>query len=72
MRVQWIVFNQAGFDAAAKFYPEADPKDFEVIFEGNVIDKYQTFWGTPKFIVELPDGVLTSVSMCKCKVVKEG
>ena len=73
MRVKWIEFNEAGYKAASDMYPSSvNPKDFETTFEGDVIDKYHTFWGTPKFVVALPDGRITSVNMTECRVIKDG
>ncbi len=69
MVVQWTEFDALAYDVASKTYPEANPKDFEKTFEGTVIDKYHTFWGTPKFVVALADGEITTVTMDKCKIV---
>ena len=72
MRVRWIEFNQEGYRIACETYPaDADSRDFEPAFEGEVVDKYHTFWGTPKFVVALPDGSITNVTMMDCKIVKE-
>lgn len=70
MKVQWTEFNQLGYQFASEAYPEANPKDFECTFEGDVIDKYHTFWGTPKFVVVKPSGEITTVAMTKCRVLE--
>ena len=72
MRVRWTEFNQEGYRIACETYPaDADPRDFEHTFEGEVVDKYHTFWGTPKFVVALPDGSIKNVTMMDCKIVEE-
>lgn len=71
MRVKWTEFNQEGYRTAFEMYPETDPKIFEHTYEGEVVDKYHTFWGTPKFVVALPDGSITTVTMMDCRVVEE-
>lgn len=40
--------------------------------EGDVVFRYRSFWGTPKFIVAIDDGSLKSVAMEKCHIVKKG
>lgn len=70
MKVQWTVFDHEGYRIAHETYSEADPKDFEHTYEGEVIDKYQTFWAKPKFIVALPDGCITTVPMTDCIIVQ--
>lgn len=73
MRVQWTEFNAPAYRYALDHYPEqANPKDFEKNLEGNVIDQFQTFWGTPKFVVALNDGSITTVKMTDCKIVDYG
>jgi hypothetical protein len=71
MRVKWTEFNQEGYRIARESYPEANPRDFEHAYEGEVVDKYHTFWGTPKFVVALPDGSITTVTMRDCRIVEE-
>lgn len=73
MRVTWTEFNDAAYRYALDNYPEqANPKDFEREFTGDVIDQFQTFWGTPKFVVALKDGSITTVRMTDCKIVDYG
>lgn len=55
---------------ALETYPEANPKDFEHTYEGDVIDKYHTFWGIPKFVVAKPNGEITTVTMTDCRVLE--
>lgn len=70
MIVQWTEFDALGFSVAKENYPDnADPKDFDTLFEGKVLDKYHTFWGTPKFVVALADGEIRTVPMEKCRIV---
>lgn len=69
MRVKWVVFDHEGYRIAHETYPEANVKDFEHTYEGEVLGKYQTFWGKPKFIVALPDGCISTVSMVDCQIV---
>lgn len=70
IKVQWTEFNQIAYRLALETYPEANPKDFEHTYEGNVIDKYHTFWGTPKFVVVKPNGEITTVTMTDCRVLE--
>lgn len=52
--------------------PEQDrPKCFDIEYEGEVIDKYHSFLGIPKFVVALEDGSITTVSMTRCHIVKQ-
>ncbi len=71
MKVQWTVFDHQGYRIAYETYSEADVKDYEQIYEGEVLDRYQTFWGTPKFVVALPDGSITTVAMTDCRIVQK-
>ena len=72
MTVTWTEFNGMAFEEAQRTDAMANPKDYETQFTGEVIDKYHTFWGTPKFIVALENGSLVSVPMTKCRIVKDG
>lgn len=71
MIVQWTEYDAFGYHIASETYPEANPKDFEREFRGKVLDKYQTFWGTPKFVVALQNGEIKTVRMSACKIVEE-
>ena len=53
------------------YHVSANPKEFEKVFTGVVIEKYVTFWGTPKFVVALPTGEIRSVPMTDCRIVIE-
>lgn len=71
MKVKWTEVIPTEFNSAFADIPEEiRPKTIDVEYEGEVIDKYHTFWGTPKFVVALFDGSITSVSMLKCTIVK--
>lgn len=71
-RVTWNEFDRYGYDSANELYHgSANPKEFEKVFTGVVIEKYVTFWGTPKFVVALPTGEIRSVPMTDCRIVIE-
>ena len=71
MKVQCTEFNSLAYNAAKESCGDfVNPRDYETTYTDTVIDKYHTFFGTPKFIVSLENGDITSVSMLKCKIVK--
>lgn len=54
IHISWVEFDSYGYQEACKFNPTGtNPKDFEHVFKGTVIDSYHTFWGTPRFVVIL-------------------
>ena len=40
IKVQWTEFNQMAYKLALETYPEANPKDFEHTYEGEVNNRY--------------------------------
>ena len=71
MKVQWTEFNSLAYSEAQKnCIGYISPRDYETTYTGTVIDTYHTFFGTPKFVVSLENGDITSVSMLKCKIIK--
>lgn len=72
MIVTWEEVIQMDLQAASDNYPleVADPKDYTRTYTGEVLRTYETFWGTPRFLVLLDSGEVVSVRCTKCKVVK--
>lgn len=69
IHISWVEFDSYGYQEACKFNPAAtNPKDFEHVFEGTVIDSYHSFLGTPRFVVILKDGNIVTRKMEGCKV----
>ena len=69
-RVKWTEFNQGAYMLAHETYPEADPKDYEKTYEGEVIETYKPIIGSPRFVVALPDGEIREVKMTACKATE--
>lgn len=71
MKVKWTEFDCLGYDLTRETFPEANPQDFEKEYLGEVIETYKPLFGVPKFVVALPDGVITTVKMDVCRIVQE-
>lgn len=72
MIVTWEEVCQLALQAGSDNYPldVADIKEYTRTFKGEVLRTYETFWGTPRFLVLLNSGEVRSVRCTKCKVVK--
>lgn len=70
MKVRWTEFDSIGYNVARETIgDEVNTKDFEKEYTGDVIDKYHTFWGIPKFVVAMQDGRIKTVRMDVCVMV---
>lgn len=69
-KVKWVEFNQADYMMASENDPATNPKDFEKTYEGEVIETYKPLFGSPRFVVALPDGEIREVKMTACRVTE--
>ena len=69
-KVKWTEFNQQAFTLVRENFPDADPKKYEKTYEGEVIETYKPFIGSPRFVVALPDGEIREVKMTACRVTE--
>lgn len=68
-KVKWTEFNSLGYQMATENQTAVNPKDFEKTYEGEVIDTYKPMFGSPRFVVALPDGEIREVKMTNCRIV---
>jgi len=47
-----------------------DPRDYEKTYEGEVIETYKPMYGSPRFVVALPNGEIREVKMTACKATE--
>lgn len=76
MRVEWSEFIDIPSATSGGMITDVNQKPIvdntmEFQYEGEVVFRYRSFWGVPKFVVALDDGTLKSVSMEKCRIKKE-
>lgn len=69
-KVKWVEFNTAAYQLASDGGTYANPKDYEKTYEGVVIETYKPIFGSPRFVVALPDGEIREVKMSACKVTE--
>ncbi len=69
-KVKWTEFNQGSFMLAHENDPAIDPKKFEKEYEGFVIETYKPMFGSPRFVVAMPDGEIREVKMTACTVTE--
>lgn len=69
-RVKWTEFNQGAYSLAHEADPTVDPSKFEHTYEGEVIETYKPMFGSPRFVVAMPDGEIREVKMTACKATE--
>lgn len=69
-KVKWTEFNNAAYMVASENDKTVDPRDYEKTYEGEVIDTYKPIFGSPRFVVVLPDGKIREVKMTECRATQ--
>ena len=69
-KVKWTEFNQGAYSLAHDNDPAVDPSSFEKTYDGEVIETYKPMFGSPRFVVALPDGEIREVKMTACKATE--
>ena len=69
MKVKWIEFDSLGFSTAKSAYPEeANPDDFIMFHEGEVIDTFSSLW-TRYFLINENNDIV-KVRSEDCKIIE--
>jgi len=69
-KVKWTEFNNAAYMVASENDKSVDPRDYEKTYEGEVIETYKPMYGSPRFVVALPNGEIREVKMTACKATE--
>ena len=69
-KVKWTEFNQGAYSLAHETDRTVDPSQFEKTYEGEVIETYKPMFGSPRFVVALPDGEIREVKMTACRATE--